>query len=896
MRKRYVVFGIIGICLVLAFSAFWMLSDANRYRSRVEANLRSKFGRDVHLGEMSVSFIPFGFRIQNAVIAEDPAYGTDHSFAVIDALYVQPRILPLFRGTVSIHSLQLGGPKLELIRDDKGAWNFTSLLDGQPLSLAKLKIENGQVAITDRFEREPRAVYDHIDITLHDYQPRKPFSVEARLHMPGAGEQIVGFKGMAGPIQRESMTHMPLDGKLELQEVALSGIQRFLKSEALSDSDGVLTGSGEIRNNGILEGKGHLAISDARIRGVKLEYPISADYDISSVASDKTVTIRAMNLKLDKTPVSVTGSIASSKTPVTLDLHVRATDGSISEMARLAAAFGIAFDAANDVSGRLTFDVHATGPADKPVLEGNAMARKVQIKGAKVQDPVDVNAVDLMFSPDEIRSNSFTAATGRTSVTAQFNVAGYATPTPLLRAHVNTGNAELGELIHVARAYGFAAEDGMTGSGAVTLDVGVNGPLKQTDKWAYSGTGNVRNATLRLPSLGAKPLEIRKADLRFSANSMAIDDLNFTIGETSARGKLTAHNLAAPRVEFALSADKVNAAEWHEMAKARPNSPKSSGQSLLARATGSGQLSAQTVTYDQLVLSNVRSTVKLDEGLITMSPISAGLYSGQEVGTIVMNVRTQPAAYSIDSKLQNIDANHFLSSVSSLKEVLFGVMSASTNGRFSATGSADDIARSLNGSVSLNLANGRLANMDILHQLAMIGKFNRTARAIEPFTRLIRLNGNFDITNGVARTNNLEAVIEDGSLAADGTVDLVEQKLNLKLTAVLSQDYSQTVGGMRVGGLLNTVLANQKGELVIPVLLSGTLKNPRFAPDFEKIARMKLENLMPTFGNPDKMSVGILGEIFGGKPGQVNPSPTEPPRPGNVLKDIFEGVLGNRRK
>jgi uncharacterized protein involved in outer membrane biogenesis len=885
MRKRFVIFGAIGVSLLLAISALWVLSDANRYRSQIEGSLRSKFGRDVHLGEMSASFIPLGFRIQHAVISEDPAFGADRPFAVIDTLYVQPRILPLLRGSVSIHSLQLGGPQLELIRDDKGAWNFTSMLDGQSLSLSKLKIDNGQVAITDRFERQPRAVYDHIDITLYDYEPRKPFSVEARLHMPGAGEQIVGFKGMAGPIQRESLTHLPLDGKLELQEVALSGIQRFLKSEALSDSDGVLTGSGEIRNDGILEGKGHLSIRDAKIRGVKLDYPISADYDISSVASDNTVTIRQMNLKLQETPVSVSGSIESAKTPVGLDLHVHASDGSISEMARLAAAFGIAFDAANDVSGRLTFDVRAKGPADRPVLEGNAMARKLRIKGAKVQDPVDIDAVDLMFSPGEIRSNSFTATTGRTRVTAQFNIEGYATEAPQLRAQVNTGNAELGELIHIARAYGFSSEDGMTGSGAVTLDVGVTGPLKQTDKWTYSGAGDVRNATLRLPSLGAKPLEVRKANLRFSANSVAIEDLNFSIGETSAHGKLTAHNLAAPRVEFSLSADKVNAAEWHEMARAKPaNSPNSSGQSLLARATGSGQLSAQTVTYDQLVLSNVRSAVKLDEGLITMSPITAGLYSGQEVGTVVVNVRAQPAAYTVNSKLQNIDANHFLSSVSSLKEILYGVMSASTNGRFSASGSA------------LNLANGRLANMDILHQLATIGKFSRTARSIEPFTRLIRLNGDFDITNGVARTKNLEAVIEDGSLAAVGTVDLAEQKLNLKLTAVLSQDYSQTVGGMRVGGLLSTVLANQKGELVIPILLTGTLKNPRFAPDLEKMARMKLENLVPTFGNPDRLSVGILGEIFRTKPGQVNPPPAEQPRPENVLRDIFEGVLGNRRK
>ena len=276
-----------------------------------------------------------------------------------------------------------------------------------------------------------------------------------------------------------------------------------------------------------------------------------------------------------------------------------------------------------------------------------------------------------------------------------------------------------------------------------------------------------------------------------------------------------------------------------------------------------------------------------------MSPVTAGLYNGREVGTVIINVRAQPVEYSVNSKLEGIDANQFLSSISSLKETLNGVMSASTNGRFSANGSAGTIVRTLNGTVSVNLANGKLANVDLLHQLAAIGRFSRTARAVGPFTRLIRMNGDFDITNGLARTRNLEAVIEDGSLAAEGTVDLVDQKLDLHLTAVLSEDYSQSVGGTRIAGLMSTVLPNRRGEFVIPIRMTGTLKNPQFAPDLEKIARMKLQNLLPTFGNPDKLSTGILGEIFRTKTQPAEPQPREQPQ--DVLRDILQGVFGGDR-
>src|SRR6185503_7940862 len=98
------------------------------------------------------------------------------------------------------------------------------------------------------------------------------------------------------------------------------------------------------------------------------------------------------------------------------------------------------------------------------------------------------------------------------------------------------------------------------GSGSISLNFSVTGPLSQSEQWTYSGKGAVSNATFHIASLAAKPLEVRKAQLRFSANSLIVEDLNFTFGETTAHGNLTAYNLAAPRVEFSLTADKINAA------------------------------------------------------------------------------------------------------------------------------------------------------------------------------------------------------------------------------------------------------------------------------------------------------------------------------------------------
>ena len=80
--------------------------------------------------------------------------------------------------------------------------------------------------------------------------------------------------------------------------------------------------------------------------------------------------------------------------------------------------------------------------------------------------------------------------------------------------------------------------------------------------------------------------------------------------------------------------------------------------------TGTGSLTADSIVYDELTLNNVHSTVTLDHGVITMKPLTASLYNGQQTGTIVVNTRTNPATYTIDSRLQGVDANQLMSSIS----------------------------------------------------------------------------------------------------------------------------------------------------------------------------------------------------------------------------------------
>jgi hypothetical protein len=156
---------------------------------------------------------------------------------------------------------------------------------------------------------------------------------------------------------------------------------------------------------------------------------------------------------------------------------------------------------------------------------------------------------------------------------------------------------------------------------------------------------------------------------------------------------------------------------------------------------------------------------------------------------------------------------------------------------------------------------GHLKNVNIMSELSRIGKFLGSAPA-QPGsgTVLQRLSGTMNIVNGVASTNNLVAALDAGSLSANGSMNLVTQAIDMHMSAVLAKGATQTVGGTQVGGYLNTALANNKGELVIPVLVTGTLPHPTFTPDAQAIAKMKLNNLLPTAGDPTKATGGLLGQ------------------------------------
>jgi uncharacterized protein involved in outer membrane biogenesis len=704
MRKIAIIGAIVAGLLLIGLGALWILANPNRHRDRIQAELEKHLDRGVTLGDMGLGLLPLRFTVANPVIAEDPAVASQQPFVRADNVDVQVRLLPLIRGNIVVDSVDLVRPQVELVRTSSGDWNFSSIGKSTPtaaepetgstaerfFALNRLTITDGLIAVTDQQEGGQRTVYDHIDLTVLDYAPGKPVSFDLAAHIQGEGAQEIRLKGEGGPVA-EVPAQTPFQGELTLNEVGIDGLMQFLNSTAITQARGVLSGQSTVTNaSGTLTSAGKINLANASVNTVDIGYPISIDYDVTHGVDSSLTTIKSANVQLGATPLSVSGTLNSSTTPMNMDLALKSGEVSIAEIARLAAAFGVAFAPTTSVTGKVSADVAAKGPVTKPTLTGKIAGRGLQISGQGIAQSVQVPAVDLTLTPASIQSNEFNATSGKTTVAARFALLQYASNSPSADVALKAPGATLPEIQDIARAYGMTGLDQLSGAGTLSLDMRARGPVE------------------------------------------------------------------------------------------------------------------------------------------SMTATSA--------------------------------------------------------------------LRMLNGTVNLDFSPLKIAGFDTVHKLASLGGF-ASSLSEQDATEIVKATGNILIKNGVAQTDNLRLQLAVGNLAAAGTADLATETLNMKAAAVFTRAFSEKVSGTRAGGLLNVALTNSAGEIVLPALVTGSFREPRFAPDARAVAELQKQKFIPNLENPGQALTNVLG-LLKGKPAQTQetapgqqPAPADKPteKP-SILKGILEGL------
>jgi hypothetical protein len=405
---------------------------------------------------------------------------------------------------------------------------------------------------------------------------------------------------------------------------------------------------------------------------------------------------------------------------------------------------------------------------------------------------------------------------------ARATIRDYSGKDPRVEASLRTDGARVEELLAIASAYGLRPA-GLTGSGTVTLDLRINNSL-------YSGSGSLRGVTLAAPAM-PKPVHLDQASVKFAAGSVILDNAQFAIGSTHGRGSLTLQSFTRPQLNFQATVDQINTAEW-----SLPNPPPAKHESEIA-LTASGTLTAGRILCGNLPLEDVKATVVYAGRQLRLKPFTARLFGGQHAGAATADLGRTPVAITLQSTFSNIEAAQLLATASPGKSFVSGPVSGQLNVTLSPA-AGEPLARTLNGYVELQMANGRMNGVQMLNEMAAVGKLLGFMNKRETFTEIVDFRSTFAIVNGVATTKDLALNFGAGQLTGEGTFGLADQTLNLRLSTLLGREVTARIAPGRLGGILGSILAGPQGQIAIPTIVTGTFAQPRLAPDPDRL-RMK---------------------------------------------------------
>jgi AsmA protein len=508
MRRLAIGFGIFIVVVVAAVLIFVTTFDVNKYHGTIQAELEKRLGRPITLGDMHLGVFPPRFRVQDPSIAEDPHFGDGTAFVKAQQLDVSVKLLPLLHKQVEVDSITLQRPTVNLIKNQSGVWNFASVGQpsespqpaavpspgtpgsaGQPaqppqaasnkqFSLGQLTINDGQISVLDQQKSKTPSLYDHIDVTLKNFSPDKPFNIDAAVHMAGSGSEA-RLQGEGGPIVQGEPATTPFRGSVTLKQVGISDLSKFFNAPAMSGSDGSLTGETKINSqNGKLTAKGDTNIQNAKVHGMDLGYPIAAQYDLTDDLALDVLTIRNFMLKLGPTPLQISGTVNAKSAPALLDLNLKANNVSIAEAAKLAAASGMALSQSTNATGNVNANIQIRGESAKPALNGTVTASNIQISGKDIAQPIQIPSATFNLTPTQIQSNTFNVTSGGSTLDTQFTLRNYQAPAPVVDATVRAPNAQLPAVLAMAKAYGVTSLDKVNGAGTMNLNLHAAGPLK----------------------------------------------------------------------------------------------------------------------------------------------------------------------------------------------------------------------------------------------------------------------------------------------------------------------------------------------------------------------------------------------------------------------------------
>ncbi|HET9862280.1 MAG TPA: AsmA family protein [Steroidobacteraceae bacterium] len=198
--------GALVVLLLLALLVLVWVVDPNRFKPRIEAEVRKATGREFTLvGDIELGFFPWlALRSGPGQFGNPPGFPAE-PMASWRRAQVGAKLLPLLRGELVVDRVRLSGLDLRLVRHADGSANWQGIGSGEPaeaepadrqLTVDGVELADSRLLFVD--EGAPRRIeITGLSLTTDEISAGRPFTdtrIAGRLHMKGFASEGVPFE------------------------------------------------------------------------------------------------------------------------------------------------------------------------------------------------------------------------------------------------------------------------------------------------------------------------------------------------------------------------------------------------------------------------------------------------------------------------------------------------------------------------------------------------------------------------------------------------------------------------------------------------------------------------------------------------------------------------------
>jgi len=758
---------IASLALLLSGIAAWFIPSyisAGRYRRGLQASLERTLHRRVSFGRVSLQVLPRpGFVIENAVIDEDPDFGSE-PFVRVDRIECDVRWQTLLGARLNFAHFRLQHPNFNLVRKAGGGWNIGRLLlastgagltagvPRNPLTAANLEnggarpsapgvspdweVEDGRVDFKLGENKKPLAITElsgqlsfdsarsHLRFRLSGY----PVRTDLALPTPGAVE-LTGDWTPAGDLQG------PLNIVVRAREALVYDWAPLVTGRdtgMYGVVDAELHASGSIRKFNF-EGRGRLTELH---QWERIPPPDSMPWTITLRGQlDRDlgrVTLASTDASFADSHLRLSGTIDYfPKSPV-LDLALALERSRLEDLMAVAGRFWT-MQGGFGLRGRLDGSLAVQGPWNELRFSGNVGARNVVFSTRSATFPVSDLSIQIANGGAQLAPARITLAS-RVVLEAEGSL-DLSSRTYPYEFTLSCKAAPLGNVLDFGRALGMRTLQGWNALGDGTASFRFAGSLSAPARPALKGRAELRAARLVIPGF-TEPINVPGASLQVNGTEIIVEHLLAVLGTSVFSGRLEHHGDRRDPWFFDLHTERLDlgqGASWFVALPHRNPGPlvqrfpglasfalqREAASNLFSSLNARGRFSASRLTYRNLGVDKFQTDAEVLGRVIRFSHATFQSGGGQGRLNGRLDLSGRPARLAADVSLSGVAVQ---SLAPHLPPALRGARgSMSIHGHFDTAGlSREEMSQNLEGQVAIIAKSLSLGGFDPLDAFARL--------------------------------------------------------------------------------------------------------------------------------------------------------------------------------